>query len=335
MTAQTALALDFVHPWDPAFGKAPFRVVRYEERVYQPAPGLPVRAAGACEACGRSIRHVFIVQGSGKNDKEFAVGSDCALKVHPARWAELLEEARLSHYRTLREGEAQKKRAAYEKEREARRQRYEKTHAALHEACVLVESTSFLRAKIRESARRTRERIERGDPWVFPNAWESELLADAIRTAGFPAPDFFGKKDDQVSLLVQGEGLFPLESQYGLRYLCFFRVVSGEHRGACLVWRASSPNVSHESPLDLPMTRDGFIRRSRPVEGVSPERDRSVGRPVFHLTGKIKGHRVYEGVRQVDVTRCKLQPAYALWPTVSSPSLLSELYALVPEGEEV
>jgi len=39
-----------------------WRVIGWTEKVYQPAPGMPYRAAGSCEQCGQGIRYVVTVK---------------------------------------------------------------------------------------------------------------------------------------------------------------------------------------------------------------------------------------------------------------------------------
>ncbi len=54
-----------------------WKVVKFEEKVFQPAPGLPWRAAGCCDKCGQSIRYVVTLKSS--DGREMSVGQDCAV----------------------------------------------------------------------------------------------------------------------------------------------------------------------------------------------------------------------------------------------------------------
>jgi hypothetical protein len=69
-----------VHPFELAgLGRAPFKWGGVTEKVFQSAPGEPVKGAGSCDYCGQGIRYqVEILSADGKR---FKVGTDCAARV--------------------------------------------------------------------------------------------------------------------------------------------------------------------------------------------------------------------------------------------------------------
>lgn len=68
-----------LHPFERAnLGKAPFRVVGFEEKTYQACPGAPVQPGSTCDYCGTAIRQVFHIASA--DGKQFKVGCDCVLK---------------------------------------------------------------------------------------------------------------------------------------------------------------------------------------------------------------------------------------------------------------
>lgn len=67
------------HPFERSgLGKAPFRVVGYERRVFQACQGAPIQVGGSCDHCGTGIIHTFIIQGA--DGGKFKVGSSCVFK---------------------------------------------------------------------------------------------------------------------------------------------------------------------------------------------------------------------------------------------------------------
>lgn len=67
------------HPFTRAgLGVAPFHVVTMFEAVWRACVGAPLIASGSCDACGTSIRWVYVVVDA--RGRRSHVGSDCALK---------------------------------------------------------------------------------------------------------------------------------------------------------------------------------------------------------------------------------------------------------------
>lgn len=72
-----------IHTFEQAgLGKAPFRFVRFEVRVYQACPGAPVQPGSTCDYCGTAIMNLFWIKG--KDGNEFKVGCDCVEKTNDA-----------------------------------------------------------------------------------------------------------------------------------------------------------------------------------------------------------------------------------------------------------
>ena len=82
------------HPFEVAgLGKAPFRVLGAAERLFQVAPGEPVRAGGCCRYCGTGIRYACVIRSS--DGRTFDVGRECVHKTDPALHALYKDEVRL------------------------------------------------------------------------------------------------------------------------------------------------------------------------------------------------------------------------------------------------
>jgi hypothetical protein len=62
-------------------GKAPFRCVGFEQKHYEPAPGVRM-VGGSCDYCGTGIVQMFYIQGA--DGRKFKVGCDCVEKTGDA-----------------------------------------------------------------------------------------------------------------------------------------------------------------------------------------------------------------------------------------------------------
>lgn len=62
-------------------GKAPFRVVGFEQKHYCPAPGVTM-VGGSCDYCGTGIVQMFYIRGA--DGRRFKVGCDCVVKTGDA-----------------------------------------------------------------------------------------------------------------------------------------------------------------------------------------------------------------------------------------------------------
>ena len=59
-------------------GKAPFKFVSYEYKVYQACQGAPIQVGGSCDYCGTGIKHFHWITSADGN--RFKVGSECVNK---------------------------------------------------------------------------------------------------------------------------------------------------------------------------------------------------------------------------------------------------------------
>lgn len=72
-----------IHKFEQAgLGKAPFRCVGHERRVYVACHGAPVQPGSTCDYCSNAIMHCFWIQAA--DGRRFKVGSDCVLKTGDA-----------------------------------------------------------------------------------------------------------------------------------------------------------------------------------------------------------------------------------------------------------
>jgi len=70
------------HPFEAAgLGTAPFKLVGFYVKLWQAAPGQPLRAGSSCDYCGTAIANCYEIQSA--DGKRFKVGSDCVHKVTP------------------------------------------------------------------------------------------------------------------------------------------------------------------------------------------------------------------------------------------------------------
>lgn len=69
-----------VHKFEKAgLGKAPFKFIGCERKVYQAHHGAPCQPGGSCDYCGTAITYFFWCKSS--DGKTFKVGCDCIFKV--------------------------------------------------------------------------------------------------------------------------------------------------------------------------------------------------------------------------------------------------------------
>ncbi len=65
-----------VHVFERAgLGKAPFRFVGVEVKVYQACPGAPAQPGGSCDYCGQGIKSCYTLRSA--DGRQFHVGCDC------------------------------------------------------------------------------------------------------------------------------------------------------------------------------------------------------------------------------------------------------------------
>lgn len=72
-----------LHVFEKAnLGKAPFRCVGVEKKMYQACVGAPIQPGGMCDYCGNGIMFCFRIKSS--DGKSFVVGSECVLRTGDA-----------------------------------------------------------------------------------------------------------------------------------------------------------------------------------------------------------------------------------------------------------
>lgn len=74
---------NMVHKFELAgLGKAPFKFIGVEHKVYQACPGAPIQPGGSCDYCATAISYFFWCKSA--DGKTFKVGCDCIAKVGDA-----------------------------------------------------------------------------------------------------------------------------------------------------------------------------------------------------------------------------------------------------------
>lgn len=89
------------HPFERAgLGKAPFRYVGTEVKVYRACPDAPEQPGGRCDYCGNGIKYNCVIVGA--DGSRFMVGTDCVRKTDMGMYAEW-KAARRAERDALRE----------------------------------------------------------------------------------------------------------------------------------------------------------------------------------------------------------------------------------------
>jgi hypothetical protein len=256
-----------------------WEVSRWRESVYQACPGAPVQAGSSCDRCGQSIRYVVTLKSTAGDTMD--VGQDCAVTLHGG--PELAEiraaERRYAEemYRATPEYQArERERRDREKERADRAATVEARHPLL---------LSYLRAiiaspnvaKFQKGFAEDLESRLVGGQDVEPGEFDDDTL-EALKLgaslACLPAVSEYaapvGAKIDRDVLV---EAMIPIETAYGRTYVQKFRSRAGE----ALVWFSKGGDLG-------------------PVH---------VGQWV-HIRGTVKGHDIYQGVKQTKMIRCKV-----------------------------
>jgi hypothetical protein len=122
-------AAESIHKFEAAgLGKAPFRFVGVEKKVFVACPGAPAKPGGTCDYCGQGITYAFHVASA--DGKQFAVGCDCIRKTGDA-----------GLIRAVKEDEAKQRRAKSEARRQAGNERAARLLAAFRAGeCVSLHS---------------------------------------------------------------------------------------------------------------------------------------------------------------------------------------------------
>lgn len=81
-----------VHKFELAgLGRAPFRFVRVERRVYQACPDAPIQPGGSCAFCGEGLIECYVIRSS--DAREFIVGCVCVYKTDDRGLIDLVKRA--------------------------------------------------------------------------------------------------------------------------------------------------------------------------------------------------------------------------------------------------
>jgi hypothetical protein len=80
MLQTTPVETTYLHKFEAAgLGKAPYRLVGFEEKRFQAAPGAPMQPGTCCDYCGTGIVDTFWLKSA--DGRTFKVGCDCVEKV--------------------------------------------------------------------------------------------------------------------------------------------------------------------------------------------------------------------------------------------------------------
>jgi hypothetical protein len=281
---------DWVHPFEVAgLGKAPFRFVGSERRVYQACPGAPIQPGTSCDYCGTGIMYVAWVQG--KDGKKFKVGLDCAMRTEDTK---LIAEARKAH-RAFERTRNQMAKQAVKAELAASAQ--ERQGDVLARLDAQAERATWGARIAKDMAQRLREgETERLSPK------QSELLARIERldegnvshpmTTPEPEPDkpesqHFGQVGKRIPVTLTIERFIDIGGQFG-GYLIVLRDEHG-NRG---IWKTSShirfPG-DHKLVVGSHRGERYTLRRGE----------------TFKALATVKKHTEFRGERQTELTRVK------------------------------
>jgi hypothetical protein len=108
-----------VHPFEiVGLGRAPFRLIGMEKRVYSAAPGHQ-QPAGTCDACSQGIMYCYSIRSS--CGKVSTVGCDCVMKLDrdDNRLVSAVQRAKADYARKVRDEEREAARLEREQRIEA------------------------------------------------------------------------------------------------------------------------------------------------------------------------------------------------------------------------
>jgi hypothetical protein len=255
-----------------------WKVIGFSEKVFQPAPGEPWRAAGCCDKCGQTIRYVVTVKSS--EGRVMDVGQDCAVTLEGGPE---LAEIRTAERKYQYEQWLASPEYAQQQERERNRVALEKKRAAMAEEVYPFELAGF-RAILaspncsqfeKDHASRAVERIVAGKELALDFDSDERIRFDvAVAKAFLPPAGIVGIHGDKMERTALFEAMITLESPaYGTRWLRKFRA----NDGAVMVWISAA----------------GDLRRS------------DIGRWVT-IRGTVKTNGSYNGEPQTTLLRCKV-----------------------------
>ena len=268
-----------------------WKVTGWTEKVFQPCPGEPWRAAGCCENCGQSIRYVVSLRNQFGVTME--VGQDCAVtmvggeELREIRRAER-EYERRCYLESPECARADGMRAGAEFARRERAANAEITYFMQLEGFRKIAKSPNVRATDREWAQNVVEciMVGRGCPEMTSNDSDERRSTGVLYAiACLPASEYVGRVGEK---LAPRKALFemciPFDTQYGRSYVQKFRCEDG----AVLVW----------------FSKGG---------------DGTVGEWVT-ISGTVKGHDFRYNEKQTIMTRCKVKALNGpIWRSLSVP----------------
>lgn len=288
------------HPFEAAgLGRAPFRFLRAVERVFQCAPGEPMRAGGSCQYCGMGIRYACVIGSS--DGRSFDVGRECVHKTDPA-----LYDLYKTELRAIRLASLQAARARYEaantearrREREAEALRLEANEASFRASQPDVASMIDALSKQPGYAGRVAQRAlsdarhygrVQNEPSTLRGA--SYPTLDKLRESYFEqvADGHVGVHGQRQTLCAEYLGTTSFETAYGTSRLRKFIVQREDGSHGLLVWKTSAS-----------LMYDG--------DHVTESYEHIVPGTALEITAKFE-FAVYQGHKQTRLTRPKFRRA--------------------------
>lgn len=262
-----------------AQGQVKWTVVGYSvAEPYQACPGAPVQhATASCEKCGQGIKYIVRLKSS--NGDFMQVGQDCAVTMEGGVELRAIRNAQRAyeHAQYLASDAYKKQRAAElsRKERQALCAETNKTECffvmeALRIVKFATKSSEYDRDRANAVLASYESGAMTGDLFEKDARWIVPALQTAMTAEStfYSAPKAkFGPVECLFTRLVSFEGM------YGLTTMWFFTLDTGE----VLVWKGTGGDLNKDH-----------------------EGQRVV------LSGTVKGHNDYKGVKQTAVTRCKV-----------------------------
>jgi predicted GNAT family acetyltransferase len=283
---------DWVHPFERAdLGNAPFHLVGVTTKKFQAAPDAPVQPGGSCDYCGQAIMYVARVRDS--QGKEFNVGLDCAERTGDTK---LSEAARRAENKLRREMDKARADALRQDRIDTLQERLGDT---LRRLDVQAERRTWGRSIAADMA--TRLRTGRADD-LTPKQYDllDRIEQEAEEPEPEPEPDVqvdpdpvdsehVGKVGDRMKLtLIMGKQVDFL-TKFGWRRVIKMRDDAGNQ----FTWFT---NTSVRLPGGKQLTSGpDHDWRHYLIEG---ER--------FEASGTVKAHSEYEGVKQTELARVKV-----------------------------
>jgi len=271
----------WVHPFERAgFGKAPFKVIGYYEKVYRAHQDAPIQPAGMCEYCGQSIRYVVRVQSSDGHEHE--IGTDCVERTGDTALTEQERKEERAWKYAQREKVTGAERRARQEAEEARLKAQSEENARRYEQiirdAVTILNSANVPKRYQEIAKQRLEGLVTGrwdhDKYEDEGFEQQKVQFDmGLLIAPLPPPKHYwdvGEKIGPLKVLYEGGPSF--QTQFGWKSIDKFRVLEGPEAGAILAWFSSSSKFS------------------------------SVGE-TFLINATVKDYSEYEGVQQNVVTR--------------------------------